>query len=499
MDFLKNFTYWFSSKNKNKKYLEDLLKYYDIDKEILKRVLSYLYTYPHIIYFYNKYMNKLYDFNKFEVTDTIYSLVYLAESNHVGQRKLFYLKSSEYKEETKKEVCKLLKEYFQKIYDIDTNDEDLEMYYRLFNLGEIKEEELMKIDKLMNDKSTLKFERADFLEVEDLSKTENKTQEYVLTANLQLNTKMLDISNDIKNKALNREECKNCPMTGRPIVTFDTNLIEPGETSVVFIGLNPGKDEAIKDKPFVGDSGKDLRKDLIDQIHHNNLTWAIMNSIICSSANKNDIPEFDKVFNNCFQFRCDIAGKFPTKLYVPIGSDALKIFPKITETITAVSGKVFDFGTHKVIPLIHPSAVLRNRNAYTQLYKDSCANILKEIGINKTEDIPKAKQETKKEFVKQTSFTIPQDLMITQETEEHTLFDIKKLDYDNILMIFIDKDGNKRYLIKKFEVPVYIKNCEEKDLDMIGSDFDYVSYISGKNKFKFSKLIREKFDVMKSI
>jgi uracil-DNA glycosylase family 4 len=495
MDFLKSITKWLGNKSRSANQLDYLINAYDVDKMVFKRLLSYVYSFPHLIYYYNKYMNKLFDYNSMDIKEWIYSLAFLIDANNVQQKKFMYIKSNEFKEETQKQITDLLREYFNTVYDQQMNDEDLEVYYRLFNLNVIKDEDIMMADKLINNESTIKIERDDFIdtspEEDDVAR---KQPSFEIT---KLSQSLIDLSNEIKLSAQSRDECKSCPMFGKPIVTFDSNIEEPGEVDVIFIGLNPGTDEALVDRPFVGDSGKQLRRELIHPMTMAGKTWTIFNSILCSSANKENIPEFDKVSANCKGLVWNLAGKFPTKLYIPVGSDALALFG-IKDKITKASGNEYDMGNGiKVIPLVHPSAVAKARTKMEPIYKESCEKILKYMNITKQaiQPVPPKAQE-KKQYNKD-NFNIPEHLLIKEVTTNLTFFDVKELNAYKVLMIFIDENGDKKYLIKDHQLPIYIKQKEFNELDNINGNFEAMSLIPGGRRYQVTKLIREKLNEMR--
>ena len=63
----------------------------------------------------------------------------------------------------------------------------------------------------------------------------------------------------IRSLVSTRKNCKTCPLYGKQVVVYDT-LYTKGECDALFIGINPGKEEAKQNKPFVGRSGQILRK-----------------------------------------------------------------------------------------------------------------------------------------------------------------------------------------------------------------------------------------------
>jgi hypothetical protein len=68
----------------------------------------------HIIIYFNKWINNLYKFDKFEIEDLFYSFKYILESNNVTSSKdLFYLKGTDLKDDDKPKTNLPLRSYIR--------------------------------------------------------------------------------------------------------------------------------------------------------------------------------------------------------------------------------------------------------------------------------------------------------------------------------------------------------------------------------------------------
>lgn len=166
-----------------------------------------------------------------------------------------------------------------------------------------------------------------------------------------------DYIRDVQNKKRLFSTCQGCPLFGSPMVILDTNMDHFGPVDVVFLGLNPGKDEVKQGLPFVGKAGRLLREK-IDSLPKGT-TYLITNLILCHTNDESKIPTPAKVIKNCQGLREDILHRFPAKYYVPLGGKAIKSMG-VNDSVIKASGNLYDNPTYvNVFPIMHPSAVCR--------------------------------------------------------------------------------------------------------------------------------------------
>lgn len=475
---LKSLSSWlFSKRNEND--LRNLIEKYEFDNTILKRLASYVYNSPYIVWYINKYMNNIYDFNKFDIVNLLYSFGYLLDINQKNAKKLFYLKSNDLVDKNKTKIKDLLSEYFNKIYDKYYNKYELNFYYDLINLGYISINDITEIDNYINSgKTTVHLEdmtQQKMIHQSDLNLT-------VLDIYRTLSPEIQQFSDEIRTEIMTRPECQKCELFGRPTVVLDTNLETFGEVDIAFIGLNPGKEEVEMNKPFVGKSGKLLR----EKISHlpNETKWIISNVILCHTKNEKDIKNPDLVISNCSDLLIKIFTKFPAKCYVPLGAKAASALG-ITKNITAVSGKKLTSATHTIIPLIHPSSAV-NYGQMERFTKDF--ETIYELF--KIDSKPKQKiQVISKPTEIETN--VSQEKFITTITPDLTFFDVKEVG-DKIIKIFLDQNGVKKYLIENHTFKFYLKYGDWKSCNQITDKVDGYVEISGKDKSNVIKRVRDR-------
>lgn len=173
----------------------------------------------------------------------------------------------------------------------------------------------------------------------------------------------MDIA-ELNHLLLSGRHCGQCPMRGKTFVGADSwnGLAEP--VDVLFLGLNPGKEEAKLGLPFVGPSGKFLRMAI--GLAPDPGSWAMTNSILCSSPNETAIPEPEACRSCCRDNLARIWQCFVPRVIVPCGNGAASVF-EIREGITSAEniwyisrGRSGKGQPTVVAPIQHPSALIRS-------------------------------------------------------------------------------------------------------------------------------------------
>jgi uracil-DNA glycosylase family 4 len=285
------------------------------------------------------------------------------------------------------------------------------------------------------------------------------------------------------------------------MVVLDTNMNEFGPVDVMLIGLNPGKDETIYNKTFIGGPSIILREKIMK--FHPNTKWVITNIIMCYTPNEKDLGNWETVANGCSNtFLKDIITKFPTKTFVTIGRQSKEYFG-VGDIISKCSGKVFDKGGYKVIPLIHPSAVARSKDKNGPIFDYSWKNIYSNVEqpvINVPCETVKKEETISKTESTQCSTYLKEEDMIKEITPDLMLFNIISLNNDKVLKIFINEKGKKKYQIVDFIVPMYIKYSSNwKQNETLTNQVDAVVHVLGKDRYYVNKTLKDNLDVIKLI
>ena len=136
----------------------------------------------------------------------------------------------------------------------------------------------------------------------------------------------------------------------------------------------PGRDEDLSGRPFVGRAGKFL-DELIESLPMRREDVYIANVVKCRPPGNRD-PERSEVEQCSGYLRQQIEAIDPLVI-VPLGRHALGWFnPSLR--ITASNGKIFRHEDRVLMPLLHPSAGLRNPSN-AEMLRDGIHNLREAI------------------------------------------------------------------------------------------------------------------------
>ncbi len=130
------------------------------------------------------------------------------------------------------------------------------------------------------------------------------------------------------------------------------------QATLCFVGEAPGEDEDLQGLPFVGRSGQLLDKTLTTLGLDVNKDIYVCNIIKCRPPN-NRKPSNDEV-DNCINYLEEQLSLINAKVIVGLGGTAIDNLIVTTSGITKIHGQFFKRKGKLVIPIYHPSYVLRN-------------------------------------------------------------------------------------------------------------------------------------------
>lgn len=170
--------------------------------------------------------------------------------------------------------------------------------------------------------------------------------------------------------------CQGCPLAGKTRVGMDASGDTAGERPILFIGLNPGREEAENGLPFVGKAGRFLRQCMADAGYGEKPGWAMINSILCSTSNESAIPHVETCQRYCHANVGAYVKMLRPKIIVPCGNGASALFG-LASGITANAKRSFisrgpagKASPVLVLPLVHPSSLIRNGGKSAPGYGD---------------------------------------------------------------------------------------------------------------------------------
>lgn len=188
-----------------------------------------------------------------------------------------------------------------------------------------------------------------------------------------------DFNKTMLAQAVASGRCASCPLFGRIRVGMDASGNTAGHRPVLFIGLNPGQEEAQRGLPFVGMAGRFLRECMAETGFGQDIGWAMINSILCSTSNEKAIPDIAACQRHCHGNVGAYVKMIRPRVIVPCGNGASALFG-LGSGIMTNSRQTFVSKGPKgkakpvaVLPLVHPSSLIRNGGksapAYCQFMK----------------------------------------------------------------------------------------------------------------------------------
>ena len=158
---------------------------------------------------------------------------------------------------------------------------------------------------------------------------------------------------NVKNKCLT---CTLCELSKtRTNVVFSDGI---PNNKLVLVGEAPGYWEDVKGKPFVGRAGQLLDKIFASIGLSRERDVYICNTIKCRPPNnRNPLPEEKASCRHFLDMQLEI---LKPKIILICGSVALNSLLPDARGITSVRGKWFEGKYGKMMPIFHPSYLLRN-------------------------------------------------------------------------------------------------------------------------------------------
>lgn len=152
------------------------------------------------------------------------------------------------------------------------------------------------------------------------------------------------------------------------------------EANICFVGEAPGEDEDLQGIPFVGRSGKLLDETVKELGLDPEKDIYVCNIIKCRPPG-NRRPTDEEV-NHCIEYLEDQIRMTNAKVIVALGNTAVSNLIGASG-ITKIHGKIFKYNKLWLVPVYHPSYILRNGTS-GQTYEDFKTDI--QTAINKAKE-----------------------------------------------------------------------------------------------------------------
>jgi len=151
--------------------------------------------------------------------------------------------------------------------------------------------------------------------------------------------------------------CERCGLCGtrRNVVVGEGSLT----SRIMFVGEGPGEVEDETGRPFVGPAGQLLTR-ILEAAGFKREDVYITNIVKCRPPG-NRVPQIEEVITCQNWLEAQLSLLRP-KIIVTLGNTPLKWFLHVTGGITKVRGRWFDWRGAALMPMFHPSYLLRNES-----------------------------------------------------------------------------------------------------------------------------------------
>lgn len=160
---------------------------------------------------------------------------------------------------------------------------------------------------------------------------------------------------DFVNKIKDCKLCRLCEKRTQVVPGYG-NL----DADLMFVGEGPGEQEDELGIPFVGRAGQLLDKIFKAADLSREKDMYITNIVKCRPPENRD-PEKDEI-EECKSYLYYQIELIKPKVIVPLGNYSMRFFLDTTLGITKTRGTINDWNGIKIIPMYHPSYVLRNQS-----------------------------------------------------------------------------------------------------------------------------------------
>ena len=472
--------------------LKFIIEKYKIEQIIIRKLISYMYNYPNILIYLNKYLNYL-SIAQCDLVDFIKAYRYILQCNGVlDSRCFYYMKSTTCKDTHQMNIINLLDKYFIERFNIYFNYKELLFFYNLYLNEIITKQDIYEIDLLVNNNE----KTIDLGDFEPEKKKESISVNKLIKQYNDSSQGIDLINNEIYKRKL--EHCQNCQFFGKELVPFDGNVININNIDVLMINLYPDLSDLKEKRTFRETSI--IRKNI--SLFPENIKWAIVNLIPCAFKSKSEIGENTEsikeyVINNCNVVLDYIKKNLNPKLVILIGEECSSIFlPNIN--FADELGQLIE---EKYVPVFHPSSL---RNPKAQVRGKSHWENIQKIVKSLSTSMNDSEQQSNSAAEKEQSKIIEEDVILEpvdvkkyepkkSDKKKLLLLDVKEIENGkSILIILTDEQGNKYYQKKKNIINGYVKTTSFKECDILTDSVD-MEFIMNKNeKMKLIKLLREK-------
>jgi len=408
------------------------------------RVIAQLLGYPHIVWYFDKYLNSLYDSNNVTFKNFIHTMNAIVTMNNIqSQNNLRFSKFQNVERNTfYKDVVSSYKVLSPN--KIVTNA-DILCLYNMYENGVISHNDIVELKESIEPSSEGKAPRgakrkAAAPKVAGFrTKTEVKTEAD--------SESIVKYKTNILQFVKNRANCDSCPLQKNGFLVLSTNASRPSDVDITFINDGASDQELASQEHF------SMYDDLLDDIKRIcskfKLTYAFVNLTMCNTRGAKTPAKMKQAIKSCDGIYTEIRNTFKSRLNVLFGEVVKTAFNIKGGRTTKLHGQLIGNNIISIAP-----------DKLTDKNQTILLNSLIEVIAKTKFDKGNAEVEPNAAF---------KDRMVTNITPDLTLFDVKEIN-SKLLYIMVNGEGEKVYYIEEMQFPVHIKTGSMAECEYILDD-----------------------------
>ncbi len=177
---------------------------------------------------------------------------------------------------------------------------------------------------------------------------------------------MPDALDALRERAL---ACTRCELAEtRTRVVFGSGRVD---ARLVVVGEAPGAQEDLSGRPFVGRSGQLLRRVVAEETGLGDDDCFVVNVVKCRPPSNRD-PRPAEVAA-CRPWLDEQLALVTPSVVLTVGNFATRLLLDTRDGITRLRGRSYEFGASRLVPTLHPAAVLRGGAAAMAQFRHDVA------------------------------------------------------------------------------------------------------------------------------
>lgn len=424
------------------------------------KLFTYILHCPKIVHYCNTYLNSKYEFSKYTPSEWLLTFKQIIKISNLKS-----LNFSKYQNPKRNNFTTLINKYYQEVYKISLNQNEINHLFLLYETGHITDLLLKNIEQLVSHKET---KNKQLQTKKEILKTFKESS--ITTTKIEKTECIKNFITNIQNYIRQRKLCIECNLFNNGNIILDTNIKEPQNIDIAVIYENPTNEDIKQDKLLSSKINLLFHKFFNQLVEKYNLKYIITTSLLCHSKQKN--INLKKSIDNCKGITNEIHKNFPANLNIYIGNNTIKYDLNLKGGLTKLNGELIDNN----FLIYSPDEVVTST---TKLKKF-------ETAFNKLDEILKKSVHQKSNI----DFEKINVNKVLKNQQNLTLFDIKIIK-EKIIFILIDENGHKTCIFEDFKYPIYIKYGKYKNCDYISEKYDAICYLNKEEKSYIQQLLNK--------